>query len=59
LLLDAAGVGLPAGVVLASIGPVTTQKMREIGWEPTVEARESTIAGLVREIVDFYREKRG
>lgn len=59
LLLDAAGVEMPTGVVLASIGPVTTQKMREIGWEPTVEARESTIAGLVAVLVGFYREKRG
>ncbi len=46
-LLDAAGVGVPVGTVLVSIGPVTSKAMREVGLEPTVEAAESTIAGLV------------
>jgi uroporphyrinogen-III synthase len=46
-LLDAAGVEVPKGVVLASIGPVTSKAMREVGLEASVEAPESTIAGLV------------
>jgi uroporphyrinogen-III synthase len=33
--------------VLASIGPVTSATMRELGWEPTVEAEQSTIASLL------------
>ncbi len=46
-LLDAAALAVPKGTVLASIGPVTSKAMREVGLEPTVEAAESTIAGLV------------
>ena len=53
-LLDAAGVKLPAGVVLASIGPVTSATMRELGMEPTVEAKDATIAGLVAALVEHY-----
>ena len=32
---------------LASISPVTSATLRELGYEPTVEAREYTMAGLV------------
>jgi len=49
-LLDAAGIKLGAGTVLASIGPITTATMRELGMEPTVEAKESTIPGLVQAV---------
>ncbi len=42
------GVILPPETVLASIGPVTSATMRQLGWTPTVEAKESTIGGLVR-----------
>ncbi|MEX2214101.1 MAG: uroporphyrinogen-III C-methyltransferase [Phycisphaeraceae bacterium] len=34
-------------VKLASIGPITTQTMRELGLKPAVEAKVSTIEGLV------------
>lgn len=54
-LLDAAGVGLPVGIVLASIGPVTSATMRELGMEPTVEAGEATIAGLVTVLTEYFR----
>ncbi|HEY0307918.1 MAG TPA: uroporphyrinogen-III synthase [Acidobacteriaceae bacterium] len=53
-LLDAAGVTLPEEMVLASIGPVTSATMRELGMEPTVEAKEATIAGLVAAMVEYY-----
>ncbi len=46
-LLDAAGLALPANVILASIGPITSQAMRKLGLEPTVEAAEATIPALV------------
>jgi uroporphyrinogen-III synthase len=46
-LLEAAGLEMPTGMVLASIGPITSGAMRELGWEPAVEAEEATIAGLV------------
>jgi uroporphyrinogen III methyltransferase / synthase len=37
---------------IASIGPVTSQTLRELGLGVTVEARESTIAGLVAALVE-------
>jgi uroporphyrinogen-III synthase len=46
-LLEAAGLRLPDGVVLASIGPVTSAAMRELGMEPTVEAAQATMVELV------------
>ena len=39
------------GIALASIGPVTSQTLRELGFKPTIEAREYTMAGLVKAIV--------
>ncbi|HZQ92869.1 MAG TPA: uroporphyrinogen-III synthase [Terriglobales bacterium] len=38
------------GVMLASIGPVTSGTLRELGLRVDVEAREYTVAGLVRAI---------
>ncbi len=54
-LLERAGVRLPDGVVLASIGPVTSRALRESGFEPTVEARESTIPSLVEALLGVFR----
>jgi uroporphyrinogen-III synthase len=53
-LLLAAGVILPPETVLASIGPVTSATMRELGWTPTVEAKEATIAGLVAALERYF-----
>jgi len=44
----AAGVAFPfAGVPAISIGPITSQTLRENGWEPAAEASQSDIPGLV------------
>jgi uroporphyrinogen-III synthase len=44
----AAGVVWPlAGVAAVSIGPVTSQTLRELGWEPAAEADPYDIAGLI------------
>jgi uroporphyrinogen-III synthase len=44
----AAGVPWPfAGVAAASIGPITSARLRESGWEPAVEANPSDVSGLV------------
>jgi len=44
----AAGIEFPfAGVAAVSIGPVTSQTLRELGWEPAIEASPSDIPGLV------------
>jgi uroporphyrinogen III methyltransferase / synthase len=39
----------------ASIGPVTSATLRELGHEPAVEADEYTIDGLVQAILAYYR----
>jgi uroporphyrinogen-III synthase len=49
-LLDSAGIILPPGIILASIGPITSATLRELGHEPTMEASEPTIDSLVSAI---------
>lgn len=41
------------GVILASIGPVTSATLRQAGLEPSVEAREYTMDGLVTAIEEY------
>jgi uroporphyrinogen-III synthase len=53
-LLEAANVTLPANIVLASIGPVTSETLRELGHPPTVEAPESTIPALVQSLASHF-----
>jgi uroporphyrinogen III methyltransferase/synthase len=43
------------GAAIASIGPVTSDTVRKLGLEITVEAKESTIPGLVKAIQDYFR----
>jgi uroporphyrinogen-III synthase len=48
----AAGIAWPfAGVPAASIGPITSGTLRELGWEPAVEARRSDISGVIAAVV--------
>lgn len=42
------------GVVLASIGPITSETLRKAGLKPTIEAQEYTIPGLVKAIQDYF-----
>jgi uroporphyrinogen-III synthase len=53
-LLELAGLKLPDAVVRGSIGPVTSKAMAELGIPAHVEARESTVAGLVEALVGFF-----
>ena len=46
-LLREAGLERPAGMRAISIGPVTSQTLREHGWEPAAEADPHDVAGLV------------
>ncbi|MBM4080266.1 MAG: uroporphyrinogen-III synthase [Planctomycetes bacterium] len=46
------GANLPKHVRYASIGPITTQTAKDLGIEISVEAKEITIPGLVRAIVE-------
>ena len=38
----------------ASIGPITSQVLREYGFEPVIEANEYTSDGLIDAIVDYF-----
>jgi uroporphyrinogen-III synthase len=45
---QAAGIPWPlAGVPAISIGPITSRTLRELGWEPAIEANPSDIPGLI------------
>jgi len=57
-LLHAAEVVLPQTILLASIGPITSQAMRELGLTPTIEAREATLSSLTQAICNYFREQR-
>ncbi|MFZ5898635.1 MAG: uroporphyrinogen-III C-methyltransferase [Bacillota bacterium] len=50
---------LLSGVVVASIGPVTSATARELGLRVDVEAFEHTIPGLVRELEKYFVRSRG
>jgi uroporphyrinogen-III synthase len=39
-----------AGVTAISIGPITSQTLRELGWEPAAEASPSDIPGLLQAV---------
>ncbi len=56
-LLQASALTLPAGVVLASIGPVTSATLREHGCKPTVEAREPSVASLASAVSTALRSR--
>ena len=50
-LLQAAELTLPAKIVLASIGPITSQTLRDLGYIATIEAPEPTIPALVQSLL--------
>ncbi len=51
----AAGLAFPfTGVAAISIGPITSQTLRENGWEPAAEANPSDIPGLVAALVKCF-----
>ncbi len=51
--------GLPgkSGVRFASIGPVTSRALRDLGLPVDIEARRHDIPGLVKAILDFFGER--
>ena len=49
------GLAFPfAGVQAVSIGPITSGTLRELGWEPAVEAEPSDIPGLIAAVVRVF-----
>jgi uroporphyrinogen-III synthase len=56
-LLDAGGLTLPREMVLASIGPITTASLKDMGYKPTVEAREATVVSLASAVATALRHR--
>jgi uroporphyrinogen-III synthase len=50
-LLEATSLPLPPCIVLASIGPVTSQTLRDLGYDPSIEAPAATIDALIQSLV--------
>ena len=46
---------LLSGIVLASIGPITTQTAKELGLNIDIEAKEYTIDGLVQALLTYFQ----
>jgi uroporphyrinogen-III synthase/uroporphyrinogen III methyltransferase/synthase len=56
----AAGVDWPLrGVAAVSIGPITSQTLRELGWEPAAEADPYDIPGLIAAVGRVLASKQG
>lgn len=43
-----------SGMTVASIGPITSEALRGLGFEPEVEATESTMGALVGAVVAYF-----
>ena len=56
-LLKVAGLDLPPGLVLASIGPVTSATLREHGHTPSIEARDASVASLASAVATALRNR--
>ena len=54
-LCEAAGVTLPPAVIRVSIGPITSETLRSLGYAPHAEAVTASVAALaqaVREVIN-------
>jgi uroporphyrinogen-III synthase len=56
-LLEVAGLELPDEVIRVSIGPVTSQTLRDAGYPPHAEAKAATIHALAIATVEALAEK--
>jgi len=45
------------GIAVASIGPITSATLRQLGIEVTIEAKEFSMAGLAEALADCFRPK--
>ncbi len=43
-----------AGIPAVSIGPITSQTLHTLGWEPAMEANPSDISGLIAAVVRIF-----
>jgi uroporphyrinogen-III synthase len=56
-LLEAAHLTLPPEIIRASIGPITTQTLRDLNLPPHLESVEATIPSLTAALEDYYSRK--
>ncbi len=47
--------GIPQAIVSLSIGPITSETLREFGWEPAAEAAEHCAEGLIAAAREFLQ----
>ncbi len=57
-LLEAAGMTLPENVVRASIGPITSATLQELGFPPHVEAPQAAVESLAEILVKYLQPPR-
>jgi uroporphyrinogen-III synthase len=50
---------LLATVDIACIGPITAQTAKQLGLRVAIEAEEYTVEGLLNQIEEFYKKRRG
>ena len=53
-LLESANLTLPPNITLASIGPITSEALRDLGHQPTIEAVEPTIRALIQSLHNHF-----
>ena len=53
-LLESSNLTLPPNTALASIGPITSNTLRDLGHPPTIEATEPTIPSLVEALKSHF-----
>lgn len=53
-LLESANVALPEEIARVSIGPITSQALRDLGFPPQIEAEEPGIPALVRSLEIWF-----
>ena len=58
-LLEAANLTLPPNIKIASIGPITSEALRNLGHQPAIEATEPTIEALVKALQASFNPEAG
>jgi uroporphyrinogen-III synthase len=51
---EAGFAGIPEGVAALSIGPITSETLREFSWEPACEATRHDVGGLVEAVSERF-----
>ena len=55
-LCEAAGVGLPAAALRISIGPITSETLRELGYPPHAEAPSASVLSLAATVARAFKD---